>query len=328
MITPNGGVFGRNPKFNTVRTAGSITSGGSVVLGSGANFVPASGNGIDFGATANGGSAAVAARGAITRTATNVADNDTVTIGSIVYTFKTTLTPSDYQVLIGVDSSASLTNLRNAILGTGGSPGDYQVPGPHPTVTASAISGSVLPLVAITAGTAGNSISLAESSAQLSVSAATLVGGFAATASVNELLNDYEQGTWTPVYVPSTGAFAVMEMDIISSSYTKIGRMVIAECFVRTNNVDIAGASGTVQIAGLPFASASSTRSAGSISTTNAWGGRTPFAATIQASSSVVELERKDTVTGQNDGLLVTHLSVGAVANQNRMALTIVYTAT
>lgn len=60
MMTPNGGVFGRNPKFNNVTVAGTLATSGaisasqSITLGSGANIVMASGNGIDFSATANG----------------------------------------------------------------------------------------------------------------------------------------------------------------------------------------------------------------------------------------------------------------------------------
>lgn len=60
MITPNGGVFGRNPKFNTVSTQGAVTVGttatvaGNITLTNG-NVVVASGKGIDFSATAGTG---------------------------------------------------------------------------------------------------------------------------------------------------------------------------------------------------------------------------------------------------------------------------------
>lgn len=48
MMTPNGGVFGRNPKFNTVTVANGITM-------TAGNIVVANGNGIDFSATAGTG---------------------------------------------------------------------------------------------------------------------------------------------------------------------------------------------------------------------------------------------------------------------------------
>lgn len=53
MMTPNGGVFGRNPKFNNVTVGGTLSSSGNVTLGSGANLVLASGNGISFAATSH-----------------------------------------------------------------------------------------------------------------------------------------------------------------------------------------------------------------------------------------------------------------------------------
>lgn len=57
MITPNGGVFGRNPKFNTVSTQGAVTVGttatvaGNITLTNGNVVLGTSGKGIDFAAT-------------------------------------------------------------------------------------------------------------------------------------------------------------------------------------------------------------------------------------------------------------------------------------
>jgi hypothetical protein len=55
------------------------------------------------------------ATGVLTSDNTNVANNETVTIGSRVYTFKTTLTGAADEVLIGADADASLTNLLTLI---------------------------------------------------------------------------------------------------------------------------------------------------------------------------------------------------------------------
>ena len=60
MITPNGGVFGRNPKFNTVTTSGTMTVGttatvaGNVTLTNGNFIVGTAGKGIDFAITSDG----------------------------------------------------------------------------------------------------------------------------------------------------------------------------------------------------------------------------------------------------------------------------------
>jgi hypothetical protein len=231
-----------------------VDNSGAVTITNGNLILGTAGNGISFAATTDPTIAATKATGAITRTATNVANNDTVTIGTTVYTFKTTLTPADYEVLIGADASASLTNLRHAILGTGGTPGtDYQVPAAHPTVTALAISGSNLPLEAITAGTAGNSIALVETSAELTVSAATLLGGRNAQGMSGETLSDYEVGTWTPVY-QSTGGTLIVTQTVSNAFYVKVGNLVTVQAYINTQFVDASGASGTLRIAGLPYA--------------------------------------------------------------------------
>lgn len=72
----------------------------------------------------------------ITSNNTNVSDGDTVTIGPKVYTFKTTLTPTEGQVLIGADADASLLNLIRAINHTGTPDTDYKCAAAHPTVSA------------------------------------------------------------------------------------------------------------------------------------------------------------------------------------------------
>lgn len=56
-----------------------------------------------------------AAAGVLTHDATNPSNNDTVTIGSTVYTFKTTLTGAANEILIGADADATLQALADAI---------------------------------------------------------------------------------------------------------------------------------------------------------------------------------------------------------------------
>ena len=136
MMTPNGGVFGRNPKFNNVTVAGTLTASGaisaaqSITMGSGANLVMASGNGISFAATGQ---------------------------------------------------PAGMTS---------------------------------------------------------------------------ELLNDYEEGTWTPVVRGSTTQ-GTYETAYSQGAYTKIGRQVTALVNIRLAAAVTGGGVGALQIAGLPFTAAS-----------------------------------------------------------------------
>jgi hypothetical protein len=239
-----------------INVGGASAFTGNLTVTSG-NVILSSGNGISFAATSDPTIPAVAATGAITRTATNVSNNDTVTLGAQVYTFKTTLTPADYEVLIGADAAASLTNLANAINGTGGTPGtDYQVPAANASASAGTIVGSVLPLTALTAGTAGNSIALAETSAQLSVSAATLRGGVAAGSVSSEILSDYEEGTWTPGMSFATPGDLFVDYASRAGSYIRIGRLVTVRCIV-TGQPNYSTASGLFRITGLPYSAAS-----------------------------------------------------------------------
>ena len=73
---------------------------------------------------------------------------------------------------------------------------------------------------------------------------ATADGG---TSGQYELLDDYEEGNWTPTVESGSGAFYVY-----SAKYTKIGRQVGIQFYMQLNNG--AGNGNGVSIGGLPFA--------------------------------------------------------------------------
>lgn len=149
-----------------------------------------------------------------------------------------------------------------------------------------------------------------------------------AAGMTSELLDDYEEGTWTPVYKSSAGAFTTMTMEVRGARYTKIGRQVIATCIIRTDNVDATGASGVVYLDGLPFASASTNEGIASASVSKAFGfnTNTPCSAFVQANSTRVYLEYRSTANGAATELPVSSLTTGAVADQNNLVLTAAYT--
>ena len=79
----------------------------------------------------------------ITGGANNVTNNENVTIGPKAYTFKTSLTPTEGEVLIGANTNASMLNLIRAINHTGTPNTDYKCAAVHPSVTAaSSVSSS------------------------------------------------------------------------------------------------------------------------------------------------------------------------------------------
>jgi hypothetical protein len=74
---------------------------------------------------------------------------------------------------------------------------------------------------------------------------------FSATAGTgtSELLDDYEEGTWTPTITGSTGGAA--SFTVSTSSYTKIGNTVRLSCYL--SGADVTGLSGNVRLGGFPF---------------------------------------------------------------------------
>lgn len=118
-------------------------------------------NGAQIAATTDG----VKASGTITF-ADQPSANDTVTIDTKTLTFKSA-DPGENEVLIGTDLAATIDNVIDAL---------------PDSVTGSKSSG-VLTITAAAAGTAGNSIALAKSGSDITVSGATLAGG------VNEVVD-------------------------------------------------------------------------------------------------------------------------------------------
>tara|TARA_R110000868_G_scaffold245626_7_gene502233 strand:+ start:18280 stop:19455 length:1176 start_codon:yes stop_codon:yes gene_type:complete len=122
-----------------------------------------------------------AATGTLTIYMINVANGNTVTIGTKVYTFQTTLTNVDGNVKIGASNYASMTNLFNAINASGGTAGtDYALATTaHPQVTATNPTNITVVLTAKNAGFAGNSIATTavSVSSTLTFGGATLSGG-------------------------------------------------------------------------------------------------------------------------------------------------------
>ena len=77
------------------------------------------------------------------------------------------------------------------------------------------------------------------------------------TAAANAL-DDYEEGSWTPVFRGSTTA-GTYSYAVQNGYYTKIGRLVTVTCSLF--NIDDAGGAGAgnIEIAGLPFTSSDDT---------------------------------------------------------------------
>jgi hypothetical protein len=75
-----------------------------------------------------------------------------------------------------------------------------------------------------------------------------------AAGMTSELLDDYEEGTWTP----TLGGDATYTFQ--AGTYTKVGRLVIANCILKVN---IIGTGATNNVSGLPFTVRSQTQGFG-----------------------------------------------------------------
>ena len=120
---------------------------------------------------------AVAATGTATF-AGQPADGDTLTVNGVVFTFKDSPAGA-HQIGIGADLATTLANTTAKLTASA----DAEVS----QATYADDGASVLTVTAATPGDAGNAFTLAESSTQITLSAATLAGGADAVADAQEL---------------------------------------------------------------------------------------------------------------------------------------------
>jgi hypothetical protein len=81
-----------------------------------------------------------------------------------------------------------------------------------------------------------------------------------ASSDVNTL-DDYEEGTWTPIVTSGTGSLTAYNQ---AGQYTKVGRLVTLNFYFQITTLGTAGS--VAIITGLPFSAATSSISAGSAS--------------------------------------------------------------
>jgi hypothetical protein len=83
-----------------------------------------------------------------------------------------------------------------------------------------------------------------------------------AAGMTSEVLNDYEEGTWTPVW-ESTGTLPTLTYSVQSGYYVKIGRVVHFWGRIYMGGWGGGGGSGNIRVGGLPFASNSDSNHGG-----------------------------------------------------------------
>lgn len=155
---------------------------------------------------ANTTQTAEAAKGALAFTA-NPADSDTVTIGSVVYRFKTDMAQAN-DIKIGSAVANTINSLEKTINGEGEEGTDYYAGTTTPLADVIAsVSGTTLNLTAAVEGAEGNSIALASSDENITVTA--FAGGKDAVSNLPRFACAFTYGSETGTAVlGGEGVFA------------------------------------------------------------------------------------------------------------------------
>ena len=120
------------------------------------------------------------------------------------------------------------------------------------------------------------------------------------TAAANAL-DDYEEGSFSPTFGASNGS-STTTYTAQQGSYTKIGNRVFFNVYIKINSIST-GSHSVTNIGNLPFTNAGNRVSIHSIRSSGFQGSgddSRPFAGTVEASSTVIELQ-KATDGGTND---------------------------
>ena len=147
---------------------------------------------------------------------------------------------------------------------------------------------------------------------ELYLAGGVFLGG---TGTANEL-DDYEEGTWTPIYEGASSNPTITYDGFTNGTYNKIGNMVFARGYIRTDATS--GGSGGLKLAGFPFNFASGAYTA-TILTTSTFGWSTQPAFTLNDSNA-------DTVNlydASGNGLTTSNLT--NAANKNVISFLAVY---
>lgn len=112
---------------------------------------------------------------------------------------------------------------------------------------------------------------------------------FSATSSgsgtmTSELLADYEEGTWTPVYTAGVATFTYASYKY--GKYIRVGNVVHIVGRIATNSISGGSAGNLVYIAGLPFANAANSQVGVSLIFAGAFNSNTPCAGFINFGST------------------------------------------
>ena len=119
-----------------------------------------------------------------------------------------------------------------------------------------AVNGAAADDFGITSGSTGDLLLGTAGTERLRV----LAGGgltFNGDTAAGNAIDDYEEGTWTPAFIPSGGSYTSIGYASQDGYYVKVGRVVNIWFRINVSSLNTSGGSGYIKLSGVPFTSAS-----------------------------------------------------------------------
>jgi hypothetical protein len=144
-----------------------------------------------------------------------------------------------------------------------------------------------------------------------------------AAGMTSQLLNWYEEGTWTPV-LRGSGTAGTYQTATAIGRYTRIGRQVTLQCYLELDAVITGGGTGYAQLTGMPYAKAGDTTfPTGALLTIGVdWTAGTPLVAPITSGSTSI-LYFPEIV----DNAALNSIQISGFSAQDTLAFTLTYNA-
>ena len=121
------------------------------------------------------------------------------------------------------------------------------------------------------------------------------------SATASNLLDDYEEGTWTPSFTGTTGSPSGVNFTVRVGHYTKIGNQVTVHMYLNISSWS-SGPSGDVRIDTLPFTASSSSNLYSSVAIGLASNfARAPVAGYVINNSTEISLRIANSTSAQDN---------------------------
>jgi hypothetical protein len=147
-----------------------------------------------------------------------------------------------------------------------------------------------------------------------------------AAGMTSQLLDWYEEGLWSPILVPESGAFGTIVYNSLNGGrYTRIGNVVHVQALLYTDSVAVGTANSDVRIGGLPFTAVGNSGpqdgiSSLAVSQSLAWVTNQPSGALVRGGSTQIDLIYRTTANGASSNMTVPEVTTASTGNLTRIA--------